>query len=105
VGSVEAHNVGVVDEVEARELARRELGTDDLVITNASRIGRTWVISYNDRNYVETGDLRYYETGPSLRILVSDSGRVMRAPSRRLTRPPGSKTLAELLAESEPQQP
>jgi len=94
-----------VDEVEARELARRELGTDDLVITNANRIGRTWVISYNSRKYVETGDLRYYETGPSLRILVSDSGQVMRAPSRRLTRPPGSKTLAEFLAESEQQQP
>jgi hypothetical protein len=95
-----------VDEVEARELARRELGNENLVITDAKRIGQTWVVSYNSRKYVETGDLRYYETGPSLRILVSDDGRVVRAPgSTRPTRPSGSKTLAESLAESEQQQP
>ena len=57
-----------MDEVEARELARRELGTDDLVITNANRIDRTWVISYNSRKYVETGDLVLRD-----RTLVEDS--------------------------------
>jgi Immunity protein 35 len=94
-----------VDQVEARELARRELGSENLVVTDAKRIGQTWVVSYNSREYVETGDLRYFETGPSLRILVSDDGRVVRAPSTRPTRPSGSKTLAEWLAESEQQQP
>lgn len=99
----EAHSVCVVDEVEARELARRELGSENLVITDAKRIGRTWVVSYNSRKYVETGDLRYFETGPGP-ILVSDSGLVMRATSRRPTRPSGSKTLAEWVAEFEQQQ-
>ena len=45
----EAHDVGVVNEVEARELARRELTSEDLVITSSERISRTWVVSFNNR--------------------------------------------------------
>jgi hypothetical protein len=90
-----------VNEEEARELARRELASKDFVITGAKRIGLTWVVSYNSRKYVESGDLRYFETGPGP-ILVSDSGRVMRAPGTTPTRrPSGSKTLAEWAAEFE----
>jgi len=99
-----AHNVGVINEDEARELVRRALdrASEYFVITDAKRISSTWVVSYNSRKYVETGDLRYFETGPGP-ILVSDDGRLMRAPTGRPTRPSGSMTLAECIAEFEQQ--
>lgn len=53
-----AHSAGAVDEFEVRELARRELNCENLVVTDAKRIGQTWVVSYNSGEYVETGDLR-----------------------------------------------
>jgi hypothetical protein len=92
-------------EEEARELARRELASDSLVIMDSKRFSRTWVVSFNTRKYVETGDVRYFETGPGP-ILVSDRGRVMRAPgTTRPTRTSRRKTLAESAAEFEQRQP
>ena len=102
---MESHSVGVMDEEEARELASRELASDNLVITDAKRISRTWVVSFNNRKYVETGDLLYFETGPGP-ILVSDSGRVGRAEgTTRRTATSRHMTLAESVAEFEQQQP
>ena len=76
-----ARSVGVMNEEEARELALRELGSDSFVITDSKRIGRTWVINYQSREYVETGNVLYMESGPGP-IFVSDSGHVMRGPVR-----------------------
>jgi hypothetical protein len=94
-----------MDEEEARELASRERASDSLVITDAKRIGGTWVVSFNNRKYVETGDLRYYETGPGP-ILLSDSGHVGRAEgSTKRTAASRRMTLAESVAEFEQQNP
>ena len=48
-----------MNEEEARELARRELASQELDITGAPRISKTWVVSYDTRTYVNTGDVRY----------------------------------------------
>ena len=94
-----------MDEEEARELARRELSSDSLVITDSKRISRNWVVYFNHRKYVETGDSLYFETGPES-ILVSDSGSVVRAAgSTRPTRTSARKTLAESVAECEKRLP
>ena len=95
---------GAVDEEEAHELARRELASTDLVITGSKRIGETWVVHYDNRKYVETGDVRYVEIGPGP-ILVSDDDRVTRAPGRSISRPESAMTLEQLLAGDEPKQP
>jgi hypothetical protein len=87
-----------VEEAEARELAGRDLASEDLVVVGARRVSQTWVVSYNTRQYVETGDLGHYLTGPGP-ILVSDGGRVMRVPGSE----PGSKSLEDLIAECERQ--
>lgn len=98
-------NVRLVNERDARELARRELASEDLVITGASRISKTWVVSYDTRKYVDTGDVLYMLTGPGP-LLVSDGGSVVRGPDttrpKRTSRP---KTIAEAVAEFEQQQP
>jgi hypothetical protein len=100
-----ARSVGVMNEEEARELALRELGSDSFVITDSKRIGRTWVINYQSRKYVETGNVLYMESGPGP-IFVSDSDYVVRGPgTTRPTQSAGSKTLAESVAEFEQQQP
>ena len=100
-----AHNVGVVTEEEACELARRELDTEDLVITGASRISKTWVVAYNSRTYVETRDVLDFLTGPGP-IFVADSGRVGQAEgSTRRTATSRRLTLAESVAEFEQQKP
>lgn len=94
-----------MNEEEARELALRELGSDSFVITDSKRIGRTWVINYQSREYLETGNALYMESGPGP-IFVSDSRHVMRGPgTTRPTRSAESRTLAELVAEFEQQQP
>jgi hypothetical protein len=46
-----------MEEEEARELVGRELASDNLVVTDTKCISRTWVVSFNNRKYVETGDL------------------------------------------------
>ena len=33
--------------------------SDNLVVTDTKCISRTWVVSFNNRKYVETGDLLY----------------------------------------------
>jgi hypothetical protein len=93
-----------VDEEEAHELARRELASTDLVITGSKRIGETWVVHYDNRKYVETGDVRNMEIGPGP-ILVSDDGRVTRASGRSISRPVSAMTLEQLLAGDERKQP
>jgi hypothetical protein len=99
--AIRAAHAGVVNDEEARELTRRELSSDSLVITDSKRINRTWVVYFNNRRYVETGDVLYFETGPGP-ILVSDSGRVMRAPgTTRPIRTSERKSLAESVAECE----
>ena len=98
-------NVRVVNEQEARELARRALASEDLVITGASRISKTWVVSYDTREYVDTGDDLYMLTGPGP-ILVSDGGSVVSGPgTTRPNRTAGPTTIAEAVAEFEQQQP
>jgi Immunity protein 35 len=98
-------NVRVVNEQEARELARRALASEGLVITGASRISKTWVVSYDTREYVDTGDDLYMLTGPGP-ILVSDGGRVVWGPgTTRPNRTAGPTTIAEAVAEFEQQQP
>jgi hypothetical protein len=97
-------SVRVVNEQDARELAPRELASEDLVITSASRISKTWVVSYDARKYVETGDVLYMLTGPGP-LLVSDGGTVVRGPGT--TRPAHTsrpKTIDEAVAEFEQQQ-
>jgi len=95
--------VRVVNEEEARELARRELASEELVITGTSRISETWVVAYNSRTYVETGDVLELLTGPGP-IFVSDSGRVGRAEgSPRRTSKSRRMTQAESVAEFEQQ--
>jgi hypothetical protein len=94
-----------MNEEEARELARREMASDNLAITDSKRISKTWVVSFNDRRYVETGDDSYFLTGPGP-ILVSDRGRVMRAPGTTRSTPTSRRaTLAESVAEFENQEP
>jgi hypothetical protein len=94
-----------VTEEEACELARRELATEDLVITGASRFSKTWVVAYNSRKYVETGDVLDLLTGPGP-IFVSDGGPVGQAEgSTRRTATSRRMTLAESVAEFEQQKP
>jgi hypothetical protein len=95
----------VVNEEEARELAHWERASEDLVITGASRIDKTWVVTYNSRKYVETDDVLDVLTGPGP-IFVSDSGRVGQAEeSTRRTATSRRMTLAKSVAEFERQKP
>jgi hypothetical protein len=69
-----------MDEVEARELAGRELDSDALVIAGATRVSKTWVVFQGTRAYAESGELE--DSAPGLGpILVADDGRVMRTGS------------------------
>ena len=66
-----------------RELIVRELGAER-VITGIKRISRSWVVTWESRKYVETGDIRYLEAGPWKTYLVSDSGVVVGAQGTNL---------------------
>jgi len=92
-----------VDDQEACDLVRQVLG-DEEVVTGATRIGRTWVVSHQSRTFVESGDVRYIEAGPGP-MLVSDSGSVVGGPGT--TPAPGAsrRTLDEAVAEFERQRP
>jgi hypothetical protein len=94
-----------VNEQDARELARRELASEDLVITGASHISKTWVVSYDTRKYVDTGDVLYMLTGPGP-LLVSEGGSVARGPgTTRPTHTSRPETIAEAVAQFERQHP
>jgi Immunity protein 35 len=98
-------SVRVVNEQEARELARRALASEDLAITGASRISKTWVVSHDTREYVDTGDDLYMLTGPGP-LLVSEGGRLVRGPgTTRPTHTSRPETIAEAVAEFEQQHP
>ena len=103
--SLQLTSVHVVNEEEARELARQELASEDFVITGTKRISGAWLVSYNNRKFVETGDIRYAEAGPGP-LLVYDSGRIASGPgSTRVRRSPMSKTLHEWLVGGQLEQP
>jgi hypothetical protein len=90
-----------MEEEEARRLVELQLQAD-FAVTGVERISKTWVVSWESRKYIETGDLRFVETGPGKRYLVSDTGRITRTPGTGMSRSAAKrKTLLELVAEFE----
>jgi hypothetical protein len=93
-----------MEEEEVRELVQRQLHAD-LAVTGVERISKTWVVSWESRKYIETGDVRYVETGPGKKYLVSDAGQITRTPGTAMSRTTSKrKTLLELVAEFEDDQ-
>lgn len=68
-----------VDAEEAQRLAEAELATGDQrhgpTVTSVRRISRTWVVFWNSRLFVETGD-EMQMLGGNAPLMVSDDGRV-----------------------------
>jgi hypothetical protein len=93
-----------MEEEEARELVQQQLHAE-FAVTGVERISKTWVVSWESRKYIETGDLRFVETGPGKKYLVSDAGQITRTPGTTRSRSTTKrKTLLELVAEFEEDQ-
>lgn len=64
-----------IDDLRRRSTMDLPLSNAEFVITSVARISRTWCVHYNDRRYVDTGEIRYALAGNGP-ILVSDAGDV-----------------------------
>ena len=64
-----------IDGLKSRSGMDLPLSGVEYVVTSVERISRTWCVHYNNRRYVETGEIRYALAGNGP-ILVSDDGTI-----------------------------
>jgi hypothetical protein len=90
-----------MEEEEARKLVQRHLHAE-FAVTGVERISKTWVVSWESRKFIETGDVQFAEIGPRKQYLVSDAGRITGTPNTIFSRSGiKRKPILELVAEFE----
>ena len=98
-----ARRLRVMDEETARQLVQQDLVAGQ-VVTGVKRVSNTWVVTWAQQKYLETGDFRWIEAGPSHTYLVSDRGAFTRTQGTTRSRATSRRqSLEEQIAEFERQ--